>query len=258
MILPFIILDLSTLFIACYIKHCMSSSIDWNDVIKKEARGIDDADFGEVQEVTSGFVITQKGLIEVETFGIPKEKAESYDGSVLRFNVSEDEAYSKYRGGGEGGEEEDTNETLSQEEEDSTIDELGTPLQSNTQDIETEESTTVPLMEERVDVSKRIEEDTATIIKEPITETKTIEVPVTHEEISIERRKPESGQTETDQKPVTSKEEIEIPVKREEIEVTKRPYIKEEVVVKKKPVTETKEITEEVTTEKVNVSEDDT
>lgn len=229
----------------------MSSSIDWNDVIKKEARGINDADFGEVQEVTSEFVITQKGLIDIETFGIPKERAEIYDGSVLRFNVSEDEAYSKYRGG------EYADEATSQGEVDFTEENGETPLQS-TQNKETDESTTVPLMEERVDVSKRTEEDMATIIKEPITETKTIEVPVTHEEISIERRKPESGQTETDQKPVTSKEEIEIPVKREEIEVTKRPYVKEEVVVKKKPVTETKEITQEVTTEKVNVSEDDT
>jgi hypothetical protein len=29
----------------------MNSNIEWNDVIKKEARGIDDEDLGEVQEV---------------------------------------------------------------------------------------------------------------------------------------------------------------------------------------------------------------
>ena len=217
-----------------------STQIDWNDVIKKEARGINNADFGEVQELTDEFVITQRGLIDVETFGIPKERAESYDGSVLRFNVTEDEAFSKYREGAE--------------EEVLTLDDIDTQLQAN-RDNETDESTTVPLMEERVGVSKRIEEDTATITKKPITETKTIEVPVTHEEISIERRKPSGEQTYTEQKPVTSQEEIEIPVKKEEIEVNKRPYIKEEVVVKKKPVTETKEITEEVNTEKINVSD---
>ena len=221
-----------------------TTQIDWNDVIKKEARGIDDADFGEVQELTNEFVITQRGLINVEIFGIPKERAESYDGSVLRFNVTEDEAFSKYREGGE-----DTAETLLQEEV-STIDEVQTPLQS-TQYNETKESTTVPLMEERLDVSKRIEEDTATITKKPITETKTIEVPITHEEILIERRKPSGEQTYAEQKPVTSQEEIEIPVKREEIEVNKRPYVKEEVVVKKKPVTETKEVTKEVTSEMI-------
>jgi len=125
----------------------------------------------------------------------------------------------------------------------------------NGQDNQIDKSTTVPLMEERVDVSKRTEEDVVTITKEPVTETKTIEVPLTHEEISVETRKPQNGQTETDQKPVTSTQEIEIPVKREEVEVTKRPYVKEEVVVKKKPVTETKEITEEVTSERIS-SED--
>lgn len=225
----------------------MSSNIDWNDVIKKEARGINDADFGEVQEVTSEFVITQKGLIDVEIFGIPKEKAESYDGSVLRFNVSEEEAFSKYR-------EAETSETFSQEVDDLTRDEVQTPSQ-HSQDKEIDKSTTVPLMEERVDVSKRTEEDAVTITKEPVTETKTIEVPLTHEEISIETRKPRYGQTETDQKPVTSTQEIEIPVKREEVEVTKRPYVKEEVIVKKKPVTETKEITEQLTSEMVKTDD---
>ena len=163
----------------------------------------------------------------------------------MRFNVSEDEAFSKYRG----------EEDIGGEENASSIDNMDTQLLSN-QESETEESTTrVPLMEERIEVSKRIEEDTTTIVKKPITETKTIEVPVTHEEISIERRKPGGEHTYTEQKPITSTEEIEIPVKREEIKVNKRPYIKEEVVVKKKPVTETKEITEEVVTEKVDVSD---
>jgi uncharacterized protein (TIGR02271 family) len=183
-------------------------------------------------------------LIDVQVFGIPKERVESYDGSVLRFNVSEDEAFSKYREGGE-----DISEIHLQEEV-STIDKMETPLQSN-QYKEAEESTTVPLMEERLDISKRIGEDTTTITKKPITETKTVEVPVTHEEISIERRKPSGEQTYAEQNPVTSQEEIEIPIKREEIDVNKRPYVKEEVVVKKKPVTETKEVTEEVTSEMI-------
>ena len=39
----------------------MSSNIDWMDVIKKEARGLNDADFGEVQEVSNGQVLTQRG-----------------------------------------------------------------------------------------------------------------------------------------------------------------------------------------------------
>ena len=38
----------------------MSSTINWNDVIKKEARGLNDEDFGEVQDVSNGYVLVQK------------------------------------------------------------------------------------------------------------------------------------------------------------------------------------------------------
>ena len=106
----------------------MSSNIDWNDVIKKEARGLNDADLGEVQGVSNGFVFTQRGLIDVEMFRIPQDKAESYDGSILRFGISEDEALNNYQG--------DSTETLSQAEESttSTLNDLGTPLQEKVTD----------------------------------------------------------------------------------------------------------------------------
>ncbi|MBV9176162.1 MAG: hypothetical protein JO297_03915, partial [Nitrososphaeraceae archaeon] len=45
-----------------------------------------------------------------------------------------------------------------------------------------EQETTVPLTEERLGVSKTASSREATITKEPVTETKTVEVPVTHEE----------------------------------------------------------------------------
>ena len=39
----------------------MSSNIDWSDTIKKEAEGINGEDFGEVQEVSNGSVLVQRG-----------------------------------------------------------------------------------------------------------------------------------------------------------------------------------------------------
>ncbi len=75
----------------------MSSAIDWKDVIKKEARGIDDADFGEVQEVSNGMVLTQRGIVNKVLFSIPQSVVESYDGEVLRFRLSEIEAVDKYQ-----------------------------------------------------------------------------------------------------------------------------------------------------------------
>ena len=76
----------------------MSSNIDWNDVIKKEARGINNEDFGEVQDIQDQFVVVQKGILNKAKFYIPKDLANSYDGTVLKFKFSEKEL-SKYQYG---------------------------------------------------------------------------------------------------------------------------------------------------------------
>ena len=83
-----------------------------------------------------------------------------------------------------------------------------------------------------------------------MTETKTVEVPVTHEEISVERRPASGSTTAAAERPVQSRTETKVPLKQEEVQVTKQPYVKEEVSVKKKPVTETRTVSEQVTSEK--------
>ena len=74
----------------------MGSKINWKDVIKKEARGNNYEDLGNVQEVKDNYVIVQRGTIDKEKFYIPKDEAESYDGDVLKFKFSEQEL-SKYQ-----------------------------------------------------------------------------------------------------------------------------------------------------------------
>ena len=74
-----------------------SSDIDWHDVIKKEARGINDEDLGEVQEVQSNYVLVQRGIINKEQFYLPKDQAESYDGTVLNFRISKSDLESRYK-----------------------------------------------------------------------------------------------------------------------------------------------------------------
>ena len=73
----------------------MQTEIDWNDVIKKEAKGDNDFDLGEVQEVSNGLILVQRGIGNKEIFSIPQYKVESYDGKVLKFAISEDEALNK-------------------------------------------------------------------------------------------------------------------------------------------------------------------
>ena len=70
----------------------MSESIDWNNVIKKEARGLDDYDLGEVQELIEEFVVTKRGVVDKDKFYLPKNKAVKFDTDKLWFSVSKDEA----------------------------------------------------------------------------------------------------------------------------------------------------------------------
>jgi nucleotide-binding universal stress UspA family protein len=74
----------------------MSSNIDWDKIIKKEARGINEAELGEVQHVTDDYVIIQKGLIDKIVYQVPKEKIKNFDGHILQFNLSEDE-FTRYK-----------------------------------------------------------------------------------------------------------------------------------------------------------------
>ncbi len=213
------------------------SNIDWNDTIKKEARGINGEDLGEIQTVEGGNVMVQKGLISKEKYYIPQDKAVDYDGAVVRFNISEDEMKSQYS-------------EISLYEMDTTD---GLTEDRSIAESQTDETTTVTSKEEKLDVSTRAYEDKVKVTKVPETITETREVPVTHEEISIERRQPTN--TMTTQEPILSTQEIEIPIKREEVVVTKTPYIKEEVVIRKNPVTETETVTEEVASEDISTSE---
>ena len=46
----------------------MSSNINWDEVINKKARVIDDYDLGEVQEGQENVVVTQKGILDKDKF----------------------------------------------------------------------------------------------------------------------------------------------------------------------------------------------
>jgi len=72
------------------------NEIPWDEIIKKEARGIDDADLGEVREVNSDYVVTQKGILDKEWFHIPRNLVTSYDGNKLIFIVTKEEAETSY------------------------------------------------------------------------------------------------------------------------------------------------------------------
>ena len=221
-----------------------SNDFPWKETIKKEARGIDDADFGEIQSVDPEYVITQKGIIDKEIFSFPTNLVQEYDGNRVLFKVTEEEARNSYM--------------QSQNMDDysrGTETETTTNGESLSNITENEENEVIPLKSEELDVNKRVVVDEKVITKKPVKETKTIEVQLNREEIeSIERRPPSIESEGEAENPIQSPEEIKIPLRREEAQVTKMPYVKEEVVVKKKAVTDKKEITEDITSEELDSS----
>ncbi|MGE5685187.1 MAG: hypothetical protein ACM3ZS_08605 [Nitrososphaerota archaeon] len=66
------------------------------DIIKKEARGLGDANLGEVQDVGADYIITQKGTVDKDKFYIPKNLVDSFDGHTVFFKVTEEES-KKYK-----------------------------------------------------------------------------------------------------------------------------------------------------------------
>jgi uncharacterized protein (TIGR02271 family) len=192
-------------------KSGSSASISWDEIIKKEARGMDDYDLGEVQLVASEDVITEKGTVSTKWYQIPKRLAVEFDGNKLVLKITEEEAELLYA-------------------------RADSPLE-----LDEEESEAVSLVEERVEPQKKEVIEEATIVKEPVRETKQMDVSLTHEELVLER-KPVTEPRPTNEKPVETRTEIKIPLEREEIESTKQAYVTEEVIVEKKPVTETRNV----------------
>jgi uncharacterized protein (TIGR02271 family) len=230
-----------------------SGNIDWDDVIKKEARGINDEDLGEVQEVTQDYVLVKKGVINKEKLYIPRDLAIGYNGTILIFNITAEEAKNKFL--------RDSEPVLSQ----SQVSGEGATI--------TDDLVIIPVMAERLDVSKKAYSQEAKIIKESITDTKTTEVQLVHEELYIETRPISQEEEEvstakgyqTKTSSSSSSVQSDIPTEEEEEEVatlflrvevpevSKHPYLKEEIIVKKESITETKKISEQIRSEKVSV-----
>jgi hypothetical protein len=70
----------------------MNEITNWDDVIKKQARGIDDYDLGKVHDIDSDIVVTKRGLVDRDKFYLPKSTVVQFDGDKVWFNVTKDES----------------------------------------------------------------------------------------------------------------------------------------------------------------------
>src|ERR671938_568966 len=150
---------------------------DWNEVIKKEARGQNDADLGEVIEVKDDIVIAERGTLNKEKFYLPKSIPHGFNGHTLLFDITEEEAKERF-----------TNESALKQATESQS------TSTTASDIERP----IPVIEEKLDVSKKETMQEAKIIKEqPVSETKTISEELISEKVSVRNV---AGEEVTDEK----------------------------------------------------------
>jgi stress response protein YsnF len=231
-------------------------NIDLDSLAEKEAVGTDGLDLGTVKEIGGTFIITQKGLINKKKYHLPVSSIESFDGDVVRFAINE------------------TNLESYEQGEENKFDDYSSFKAS---DMSKAIETTIPLLSEDLQVTKKNIEDNIKIIKEPMKETKTAKIELMYEKITIEKKpinneynnlenfniKNQKSSSNESESPTElesqndSKFKIIIPIKREEPVITKRSFVTEELIVRKQSVTETKTITEEITNEEIkNDSQD--
>ena len=111
----------------------------------------------------------------------------------------------------------------------------------------------VRLHEEQLNVQKQaVQAGEVTLHKEVITETKSIDVPVTREEVVIERHAVAPGQAGT-VGDIADGETIRVPVMEEQVTVQKTPVVTEEISLGKREVTETQHVSDTVRREEAHI-----
>lgn len=109
----------------------------------------------------------------------------------------------------------------------------------------------IRLEEERMQVDKHPEQVGEVVVRKRIVEEKeTVNVPVRHEEVVIERV---HMNDQPDENPIFKDETITIPVMQEKVDVTKRAVMTDEIKVHKKAVEETEAVSSTLRKEKLDV-----
>lgn len=123
-------------------------------------------------------------------------------------------------------------------------------------DVNRNQERKMKLREEELDIDKHeVSAGEVEIRKEVHEDTKQVEIPVSREEIYVDRKpvhREETAGTTGEMKDET----INVPLKEEEIEVRKRPVVKEEVEIGKKKVQDTEEVFDTVKREELDVNMD--
>ncbi|MDN4525958.1 YsnF/AvaK domain-containing protein [Fictibacillus fluitans] len=123
-------------------------------------------------------------------------------------------------------------------------------------DNDVDEERRMKLREEQLEIDKRREQTgEVNVNKNVVEEHQSVDVPVEHEEVYVERR-PVNDVDRTDAGTIGDNDEIRVPLTEERLEVNKKPVVSEEIVVGKKKVTENQHIDETTRREEADIDRD--
>ena len=231
-----------------------NNEIKWDEVIGKEALGENGIDFGTIKVISGDYIVTEVGMFNKKIYHLPKTSVKHFNGVFLNFSLNESDL-----------------NIYEQKIGESVFNDSSS---SGSPDKIKREEMSIPLISQDLNVTKNITEDNIKITKEPIRESKNVEIELMHENVTIERRDVTMNDNSFDkgtnvnsnnndtsnhgplqeaesEDSMYSKKEFLIPIKKEEPVIAKKSFVREEVVVKKKPITETKTIAEEITKEEI-------
>lgn len=216
-----------------------SSITDWSSMIGKNVKTVDYQDVGKVigsADNEDTIIISYESPHSSYNYRVPRQCVQGFNDPDVLLSIARAELA---------------------DYEISDIQDYAAQLRNiKTEQKGGEEEITVPVIEEKLNVSKKIITEETIIIKEPISEATTVQVSVMHEEVIVEKRPvAEANASASENAPaMNTRTEIRVPLIHEVVKVKKEPYVKEEIVIKKKPRTETKTVSEFVTKEKVVTS----
>ncbi|MFD9624989.1 YsnF/AvaK domain-containing protein [Peribacillus muralis] len=121
-----------------------------------------------------------------------------------------------------------------------------------------EDERTLTLREEQLNIDKqRVQTGEVVINKEVHEQHKTINVPVEHEEVTVELRSVSGRESNLEASSIEDGETLRIPVVEEKLEVSKKPVVTDEIVIKKHAVQETEQVQDTLKKEDIQLDSTD-
>ncbi len=237
--------------------------------------GSDGDKIGDVNEVGSNYVLVTKGLLFTKDVYIPTSTITGIEHDRVYVNFTKDQVdtlgYDQppvddgYTTGADygttaGAVYDDDTTVATQSTTTSGADYVMAeqPVQETTQYAEQPAQTTdadnlrVQRFEEELQAEKTERETGAVRVdKDVVEEERTLEVPVTREEVEVRSVTPSETTADTSQ--AFQDQTIEVPVREEDVEVRKQARVAEELEIEKRAVQETERVTDTVRKEVVNV-----